>query len=152
MPQRIFLNWTNPLLPQAAPWLIDRYKTSNNIDLSNTILLLPGGRSGRLLLKHLLINARNQNLQLLPPQIVTPGFLIETLCPNLGPLAEPPEQLACWRAALKNLQPESLNRLFPELEQRQDFMSLHAIAQSLANLHNQLGGGGLSFLKVQKTL
>ena len=99
--QREFLGVQRPALPNAAEFLLRRYTVGGTADLSQAIVVLPGGRAGRRLLEVLVDAADAQSLILTPPQIVTVGRLPEKLYRPKKPFATDLVQQLAWAEVLR---------------------------------------------------
>src|SRR5580698_3240791 len=76
---RVFLGWNAPPLPAAAAELVKRYRSADTLDLSRTVVVVPGKRAGRCLRELLVDAAARDGLLLTPPDIVTESTLPERL-------------------------------------------------------------------------
>lgn len=144
--RRHFVGWDAPLLPTAAGWTLDAAKAkSGDADLSNTLIIVPGSRAGRLLLGMLVDEAARRQVALIPPLIVTPGEMIE---PLLGvPRARPASPLArelAWSQALAITSDAELEPLVRPNE-RDAGAARRALAVFLERVSTDLGGHGLRF-------
>lgn len=157
-PRRHFLGWDAPILPTAAAWLFDRLAPgAQEADLSGTLLVVPGARSGRLLLGMLVDEAASRRASFVPPLLVTPGEIIE---PLLGvPRERPAGPIARHLAWSRALEAANLSELEPLLgtaasydpssdEHRQRVRSL---GSALEPLYVELGAHGLRFESVIET-
>jgi hypothetical protein len=151
-PVRVFLGWDAPILPRAARWLLNAHPR----DLGQVVVAVPGRRSGRLLLSHLLAAAREWTADeptgdeptaggrrggaLAPPRIVTPGVLPELLYRPEGPLAGRRERSLAWCAALRAAGPSSAVTAGGV---GADFGARLALARELVRAQDELGEEGL---------
>ncbi|MDD2941532.1 MAG: PD-(D/E)XK nuclease family protein [bacterium] len=101
-PQRVFINWDNPFLPQVASWLFVNYTREDEFDLSGLKLVLSTSRAGRRLLEILTKIASEKGLRLLPPRIISVGELPEIILEGRHqfPAANQLERRMAWIAAL----------------------------------------------------
>src|SRR5881394_2921503 len=115
--RRVWLDWSRPCLPAAAEWLIgDRQEPQSpnlqatndreTCDLRNTICVLPGKRAGRVLLAQLIERCEAGSLRLIPPEILTPGAMLDALLEIDQPLASEMESTFAWINALQNVDPD----------------------------------------------
>lgn len=144
---RIFLGWDSPPL-HAAVRVLHGLGTSDSppgeLDLSRTLIVVPGARAGRLLLGELVRTADEAGLLLSAPRLVTPGPLQDAL---LGladlPRADATLRLALWTRALLNADPASLTSLIAHPPT--DVARAAEFARVLIRAHTELAGHGLSF-------
>ena len=93
MVARVFLGWDGPALPRVARWLLE-----SEPRLDDVVVVVPGRRSGRLLLSHLVatLDRRSASAGFVPPRIVTPGSLPEIFYRPNRPIATRRERLLAW--------------------------------------------------------
>ncbi|MFN0057228.1 MAG: PD-(D/E)XK nuclease family protein [Planctomycetota bacterium] len=108
----LFVDWKNPLLPTVATWLVDGAVRETVIDLSRTLVVLPGARSGRRLLELLIGASEARGLGLVPPRLLTPQGLLPALLeravvPSALALASPRAAIHAWQRAMLLAPPES---------------------------------------------
>lgn len=143
--RRHFVGWDAPLLPNAAAWVLDARAGSSESDLSQTLIVVPGSRAGRLLLGMLVDEAARRHVTLVPPLIVTPGEMIE---PLLGvPRARPASPLARELAWIHALAITSDAELEPLVRPsgRDAGAARRQLPAFLERVHADLGGHGLRF-------
>src|SRR5262249_14825483 len=141
---REFLDWQKPALAQAAEFLRDRFEHEGDLDLSQVIVVVPGGRAGRRLLEILVAIAEEHKILLTPPEIVTTEYFPELLyCPKLQ-FADMLTQQLAWVAALRRLPANSLARFLPFPPPPDDVGSWLAVGETLKTLHLELAADGLS--------
>ena len=80
MAARVFLDWNRPALAAVVEWLAERHTLGGVLDLSQLLLVLPGGRAGRRLLELLIDQATTDNVRLIPPRTTTAGYLPPPVC------------------------------------------------------------------------
>ena len=149
--RRVWLDWCGPALPLAARWLIDHapHGEAGLCDLRNIVCVLPGQRAGRLLLAELLEQCKTTRLRLVPPQIHTPGQMVDVLAPHREvPTATDFEQVLAWMNVLRTAGPATLGPLLPRPPDESAFLDWHHLAQTIARLHEELAGEELSFADV----
>jgi ATP-dependent helicase/nuclease subunit B len=76
--ERIFIDWSRPLLKEVVGYLLGLGETEHRVDLSGYTLCLPTSRAGRRLLE-MLVQACPEGRVLSPPGVTTPGRLPELL-------------------------------------------------------------------------
>ena len=151
--RREWLDWSGPALPLAARWLIEHARSGEAglCDLSKVICVLPGQRAGRLLLAQLLEHCQTTRLRLVPPQIHTPGQMVDILAPHREvPTATNFEQVLAWISALRTAGQATLGPLVPHPPVDSAFLDWHHLAQTFARLREELAGDELSFADVAK--
>src|SRR3954466_501476 len=97
--QREFLDWRSSPLAGAAEYLRARCQHEAELDLSQFIVVVPGGRAGRRLLEILVLT---------PPEIVTPEKFPELLYQAKWPFADTLTQQLAWTEALRSAPPPVL--------------------------------------------
>lgn len=163
--ERQFLDWNQPLLPQAANWLwkfgearadesASGARVSGQVcDLSNVIVVVPGARAGGRVLELLVDRAdlSAQTVDLLPPKIQTVGTLPEMLYTAKRPFAPPVVQRMAWVAAIRQLSEADLKQLVsdPPSFDRSDYWL--EIGELLARLSRELATDILDFEDVLET-
>ncbi len=145
---RTFLNWDKPGLKTAAEHLAANFGTPGELDLSNIVAAVPGGRAGRRLLEILVELADEHNQILTPPRIVTAGQLPELLYEARKPFAGELCQHLAWVEALKKCKPELLQTLTPAPPPADDLQAWLALAELIARLHRELAADALDFSNV----
>ena len=154
--ERVFIDWQQPALPTAAGWLLDRAPAGDAIargDLSQLIVVVPGGRAGRRLLEILVAQCAEEDIGLSPPKIVTMGGLPELLYPPQRPFADELTQRLAWVEGLrafasKPAQREELKRYIPAFPPAGDITRLLELADMLRGQHMELAADGLDFSHV----
>lgn len=146
--QRVFLDWTLPGLDAAAEHLAARSSSAEYVDLQHLVVVLPGGRAGRRLLELLQRGAEARSLPLVPPTITTVGALPELLFEPERPAATGLARDLAWLRALEATDPDDLRLLSPRPPERDDTLAWADLAATLAGLHTELTGEGLSFADV----
>ncbi|MEE8154200.1 MAG: PD-(D/E)XK nuclease family protein [Phycisphaerales bacterium] len=151
--RRAWLDWSAPALPLAAGWLIDRAPRGEAglCDLSKVVCVLPGQRAGRLLLAQLLEHCGTTRLRLIPPQVHTPGQMVDVLAPHReAATATGFEQVLAWINVLRTAGPTTLGPLLPHPPDDSAFLDWYHLAQTIDRLHEELAGDELSFADVAK--
>ncbi len=151
--RRAWLDWSGPALPLAAHWLTDQVQRGEAglCDLSKVVCVLPGQRAGRLLLAQLLEHCETARLSLVPPQIHTPGQMVDVLAPHREvPTATSFEKVMAWISALRTAGPATLGPLVPHPPNEGAFLDWYHLAQTIDRLHEELAGDELTFADVAK--
>ncbi len=146
--ERIFLGWTQRPLDAAVAYLAQTYGTQHTWDMSEVVVVVPGGRVGRRLQEHLAIAAERHALALSPPLITTVGQLPELLYAPRRPFAHPLVQTLAWAEALRQSPREWLTALTPQLPEAEDTVSWMQLGQVLRRLHRELASDRLNFAQV----
>lgn len=147
--QREFLSWHEPLLPQAAAWLLQqphaKTQFAGPVDLTDYLVVVPVASARRRLLELLVEQAGGR---LLTPEIMTPAELPERLYAVQKPFASPYTQQMAWRAALKSMDPSELAHVVPVPPEPNAFREWLSLADLLARQHRELAADALDFQKV----
>lgn len=145
---REWLDWQRPLLPAAAAWLIARHRDGQRCDLRGVRCVLPGSRAGRLLLHTLLAQCAQAGLRLVPPQVLTPGGLVDQLVPRTPETASALECSLAWMHVLREAKAEQIAALLPTRPEPQDWPAWHELAGKIAAIVEELAGDLLSLRDV----
>jgi len=154
--ERAFLDWSAPMIPQAARWLIEHGPEPTDpalpdcIDLRRTICVLPGRRAGRLLLEALARHARQSDRALLPPTITTPGSAVDILLDSASDPADLPvaDSLTidlAWMAALRDAPEELLNAIIASPPGADDWPAWYDLAATMHQVHEIVAGARQRF-------
>jgi len=147
--ERIFIPWTRGALPATIDFLLDRFSPAAALwDLSQLVLVVPGGRAGRRLMELLLNRAEQLQVACLPPEIVTIGRLPELLYEVQRPPADQATQQLAWIRAIRETPDERRAAVFPHPPQEEDFQAWMAIGTMCARLHRELAADGFDFKDV----
>jgi ATP-dependent helicase/nuclease subunit B len=150
--ERIFLDWQQPLLPQAAACIIDRYADGDSLDLSQVILVFPGRRASRRMLELLLQQAGGRYPAWIPPRLVTFDRFPELLYPQKLALADDITQLLVWRQALQSIPESEIHAALPHLPPADAFTAWMSLCDTLRKQHNELAAEGMEFDEVVSAL
>jgi ATP-dependent helicase/nuclease subunit B len=154
----IFLGRDRNLLHAAAEWLLDAANIPEAPDLSRVIAVVRGSRTSRRLLELLALRAEENGQVLVPPQILTPAALILRLTetsPDEAEEATPLASALAWAQALQQASEEDRNRLFrlpPGGDIHAGLRPLLGLARQLGQLWDEVGGAGLRFREVSRTV
>lgn len=143
--RREFLGWNRPVLPEAAHWLVARYRLGQVFDLSSVIVVVPGLRAGRRLRELLASAADDETLLYTPPQVVTEGRLPELLYSSNRPFASDLAQDLAWTQAFQSLNPQSQSAICPHPPNHDNALAWFELAKSLRRLHVELAAEGKDF-------
>lgn len=143
--KQVFLDWNQPALSAATDFLIRRYAAGGMIDLSNVIVVVPGGRAGRRLGEILLQKTETAGNSYLPPNITTVGGLPEMLYQPRFPFAGKITQQLAWTRALRETQADNLKKLVKMPPAKVADSRWVEIASMLQQQHRELAGDGFNF-------
>lgn len=145
MIRRTWFDWSKPLLPQAAGWLLDEADAPG--ELGDWLVVTPGARAGRLLLRALLERSRERSIPLAPPRVITPSALAEAGLRHGRAVATGAERVLAWMHVLR-AEPALSRRIMARPPEMADHAGWHEIASMLAALHAELGGEQVPFERV----
>ncbi|MBN8547923.1 MAG: PD-(D/E)XK nuclease family protein [Deltaproteobacteria bacterium] len=148
--QRIFLDWNNPCLPQAADWLIERAAGNDTIDLRYFRVVLPGGRAVRRLTELLVERAERDRKVLIPPSIITSGSLPEEFYSCNNRMAYAFERHMAWLQALENSDRESVQQILPRAPEKENLHAWFLVAQRFDKLYADVSSAALRFTDVAR--
>ncbi|MCX7421079.1 MAG: PD-(D/E)XK nuclease family protein [Planctomycetia bacterium] len=145
---RVFLSWDRPLLETAVSWLIARYGSTSELDLSRVSIVVPGRRVGRRLLELLVLASESAKTRLVPPFIETLGALPETLYPLQKPLANDLVQQLTWAKVLREMDRSVLGRIVPQPPAKEDALAWWSLGSLMWQQHRELAADGCNFQSV----
>ncbi|HWA99396.1 MAG TPA: hypothetical protein VG713_12930, partial [Pirellulales bacterium] len=148
--ERVFLDPHRPALAQAVELLIARSRSAAEIDLSDHLVVLPGGHAGRRLEEILVDAAAERGAPLSPPQIITVGQLPEQLYQPSLPFADDSTQQLVWIEAVRAMPRDRLARFFPVLPDDGDLVAWMPVAIMFIRLHSELAAQLLDFAAVAR--
>jgi ATP-dependent helicase/nuclease subunit B len=146
-PNRHFLPWDGPWLPQAAAWLARDWDGVGPLDLSTTLVVVPTRQSARRLREALAEHAAKFQTAVFPPRSHTPDTLLAACLPATG-VASRLEALLAWSEVLGEVDLASVSVVFPVPPARRDFAWAWRTAEVFFQLQSQLNEGGLAFADV----
>ena len=139
---RQFLDWSRPALPQVVERLCGRAPSDGGLDLSEWLLVVPGGRAGRRLLE--LLTERTGG-RVFPPEVITPDQLPEQLYERQRPFACPLTQELAWAEVLSSLPNASLEVLLTRAPTEGQMDRWLELGRLLSRHHTELAADGLDF-------
>ena len=139
------------MLPTAASHLIEHYIEGPVADLRPASVVLPGRRARRRLIELLLDEAGARGATLIPPVAITIGNLPELLHSSSEPLADEVTSRRAWSRALRSVDREVLEKLFPQLPASDSPTAWDELAALVEGLHQTLNREGHPFADVVKT-
>ncbi len=144
----MFLGWDKPVLPTAAAHLIEHYIEGPVADLRPATVVLPGGRARRRIIELLLDEADVRGATLIPPEAITVGNLPGRLHGSPKPLADDVITRRAWSRALRSVERDAVERVFPHLPDGDSLTEWDELAGLLAGLHQDLAREGHRFADV----
>ena len=149
---RHFVDWSQPVLPAAADYLIERYATSQELDLSRVVIVFTGRRASRRMLEVLFEKAAPRWPAFLPPRMTTFQQFPEMLYRQQHRWADDLTQLLIWKKALSAISPAELKAALPTIPDDDAVPSWLSLCESLRRQHNELAEDGIEFDAVQQAL
>lgn len=146
--QRQFLGWKQAALVAATDYLLKRYSTADECDLSQVTVVVPGSRAGRRLLEILVQRAEALKLLFMPPKIVTEGQLPELLYEPQRPLASVLVQQLTWMTVLQQAPRALLRPLVPHPPAADDPIRWLELGDMFRRQHAEFAADGLDFSTV----
>ncbi len=134
---REFLGWSEPALPLAADWLLEKFGP----DMSALTMVLPGRRAGRRLIELLVQRAP---AAWSPPQMATLAEVTDMLVDYPRPRAGVYQRTLCWTMALQGCDPAQLQHLLSTPPQPNDLQGWWKLAELLDRLHAELAAEALT--------
>ncbi len=154
----ILLGWEQPLLHSAADWLLASENVLETPDLSGIVVVVRGRRAGRRLMELLALRCAEAGSILVPPEILTASSLVRRLTRSQEDDLERADPLSCalaWAVAIRAADGAHQDTLFrrPGVDEPAPRLStLVALGRHLHQIWTDLGGAGLTFRDVKKTL
>ena len=142
---RQFLGWDRPALPLVTDYLVQRYASADELDLSNVILVFPGRRAAHRMLELLVDRAASGYPGMIPPRMVTFRHFPELLYPQKQKLADDVTQLLVWKQAISAIPDEEIRPAIASLPAKDSLVSWMKLCDSLRRQHDELAAEGLDF-------
>lgn len=157
MAQRVFLDWSRPLVDGLTEWLTSGWTAGQGaLDLSNMVVVVPTSGAGRRLRSALALWADARDTGVLSPEVITPEVLITwgveaALAEGGGKaaargagqgLAGRGEQVLAWASVLAGLNLGDWRELFPVDPVNQDLSWALGAAADVLKLRRTLEEGG----------
>lgn len=152
MLERKFFDWSKPALVTAAESLLHSGTQGATADLSDLLVVVPGGQARRRLEEILVTTADDRGVVLLPPEVVTIGRLPELLYEPKFQFADNLTQNLVWVRVLQAMSREDLQKIVTQPPDRSDLLSWLSLGEMLSALHRELAADRLDFSKVQEQL
>lgn len=144
--RRVFMGWHRPALVSAVAWLEREYTAENDFDLSDLLVVLPGGRAGRRFLELLVEQAGHRVL--VPPEIVTAGSLPERLYEPHRPIASDLLCLLVRAATLRQADPDLIAVITSKPPAKVDLTAWTDLARQIDQLDADLSADAVRFEEV----
>ena len=148
--KRVWLDWHKPIIPSAATWLLQHFRKGERCDLRHLRCVLPGARGGRLLLRELVAQASHEHIRLVPPQVWTPGKLVEKILPATHQIASEFECILAWTHSLQHATASQLAPLLPQVPQTYDWSTWYELARKIHGIASELAAEELTFADVAR--
>lgn len=148
--QRVWLDWHKPVIPSAAAWLLQHFRQGERCDLRHLRCVLSGARGGRLLLRELVTQASLAQIRLIPPQVWTPGKLVEKTLPTTSSIASDFECILAWMHVLQQAKTEQLTPLLPRRPAHYDGTSWYELARKIHKIATELAADQVLFADVAR--
>ncbi|NNM24810.1 MAG: hypothetical protein HKO59_02280 [Phycisphaerales bacterium] len=146
---RHWFDWSAPLLPAVAAWLVDEAERGPLVDLERTCCIVPGRRAGRVLMGALVRRCDEAGRGLLPPRIVTPGLLADVFGVSDRPIASRAECRLAWAQCLEAATPTLIERVgIRSLGDGRDRRGVRAAAAALEDVRVTLAAEGVAMADV----
>ena len=144
------IDWQQLPLPAAAEWLAQQHVRESSLDMADSIIVVPTGRSQRRLLELLLDYSERHSLIFTPPEITTVGSFPERLYtpPADVALASPLVQTIAWVEALRATPTADLKDFLGNIPEPEDSVGWQTLAKLISKWHVELSGNGLTFKDV----
>ena len=142
---RKFLDWNRPALPAVVDELLQRYASNGRLDLSNTLIVLPGRQAGRRLLELVVDRTAASMPDFIPPRLITFSAFPEQLYEPQKSFASPLVQKLAWAQALQAADRKLLAHIMPGLPDDEDVDGWMAFGDLLRCRHGELAADGLDF-------
>ena len=142
-----YLNWHDALIPQVKQILLSEINESSQvIDLSHLLVIIPTAKSGRHLLEALSTDPLTINKGLLSPKIVTPIQFLE-LELDEDEKASDGQCIFTWVEALEIAKKHSINAIFPNTFPFSDTLKL-SNAKRFHKLRKEIGSEGFDLSEI----
>ena len=151
MPRRIFLPWSQPLLPAVVEQLCADWK-DGALDLSHLVAVVPTAEAGRRLRESLALRAAARGTAVLSPHVVTPEVITSWALAEMPTAATPAESLLVWMQVLKDLPLDEFAALFPVPPVSRDASWARSTAGEMIRLRHRLEEGGRTLAEAARRL
>lgn len=139
---REFLDWSTPLLPAAAKWLLRKCDTG---DFGKFVVVVRGRSAGRRLLALLAAESQRAGQILVPPEFATPGNFHDRLFDTGGNAAGRVHRRLAWTAAVEQADRGTLQKLWRTPGAGTVELNARALAGVLDRTWQELGTSGANF-------
>lgn len=142
---RHFLGTLQPALVSATDYMVQRYVSDGELDLSGVVVVVPGARAARRLLELLVQRAGDRFPGLRPPRILTFSSFPELLYPPQKPFADDFTQLLVWRQALFSTPHSKISAALPHAPDPDAIGAWTALCTTFRSQHRELAAEDLNF-------
>ncbi len=149
---RYFLGWDQPALPLVADYLVQRYASTNQLNLAGVILVFPGRRAAHRMLELLVDHAAARYPEMIPPRMVTFSHFPELLYLQKKKLADDLTQLLVWKQAVNAVPEREIRPAIATLPPEDSLPSWMKLCDSLRRQHEELAAESLNFDDVFRTV
>lgn len=149
--RRRFLDWKQPLLPQAVAALSGDWAREGALDLSDQLVLVPTRQAGRRLREALAAHAAVAGQAVFPPRVMTLETLVAEAAPAENEASRLESQLA-WIRVVRDADLGALRALFPIDPPERSLAWARGLAAEFATLQDRLAEIGLRLGDVPKRL
>ncbi len=151
MPRRIFLTWSQPLLPAVVEHLCAEWK-DGALDLSHLVAVVPTAEAGRRVKEALALRAAARGTAVLSPHIITPEVITAWALAEMPAVATPAETLLVWMQVLTDVPLEDYAALFPVPPVSRDATWARSTAGEMIRLRHRLEEGGRTLADATRRL
>ncbi len=150
--QKHFIGTQQSALCSVVEFLQQRYQTTGELNLSQVLIVTPGGRAGRRLAERIYRVVDQLGLRYFPPTITTLSGVPERLYEPRRPFASDWIQQLTWSWAIRGLDDDVRRRVFPQVPsdatETWDVKQWLALGRLLQRCYRELAAEGLSFAHV----
>jgi ATP-dependent helicase/nuclease subunit B len=144
---RRFLDWNQPLLPQAVEGLAAGWDGAGPLNLADALVLVPTQQAGRRLREALAAYASIRGQAVFPPRVLTlEAYVAEAVTAN--DLATRLESQLAWVQVLRAADLEEFRAVFPIDPPERNFAWALRLATDFGRLQDALAEIGLGFADV----
>lgn len=137
-----FLDWSQPLLPQAVQFLARDWSGDGPLDLSGLAVIVPTRQSGRRLREALAAHAARHGQAVFPPEVLLPESLI-TIDRHASGIASRHESLFAWIDLLLEIDLAAFADVFPVPPLERNIVWAGRLARQFLDLQRELAEAGL---------
>lgn len=146
MIRRVFWGWDQPVIDRAIALLTEKWQ-QGELDLGDTLIIVPTAESGRRLKESLARTTAVQGGAVSAPHVWVPERALLTQA-DRDIAASESRSLLAWTKVLLEVTPESLPHLFPVLPAERGWTWATEMGKALLDMGTALGAGGQNFASV----